>query len=76
MKSPLKIMSGGQTGVDRAALEWALTNGVSHGGWCPQRPQGGGRHQAPVMRQFANGIDERPLVPASEPQKSYSHRTK
>lgn len=24
------------------------------------------------MWQFANGIDERPLIPASEPQKSYS----
>jgi hypothetical protein len=32
----LKIISGGQTGVDRAALEWALVNGVPHGGWCPK----------------------------------------
>jgi DNA-directed DNA polymerase III PolC len=31
-------------------------------------------NQAPVMRQFANGIDERPLIPASEPQKSFSHQ--
>ncbi len=30
--------------------------------------------QAPVMRQFANGIDERPLIPAREPQKSYSEQ--
>ena len=30
--------------------------------------------QAPVMRQFANGVDERPLIPASEPQKSYSQQ--
>jgi hypothetical protein len=22
--------------VDRAALEWALANGVPHGGWCPK----------------------------------------
>ena len=29
-------------------------------------------NQAPLMRQFANGIDERPLLPASEPQKSFS----
>ena len=36
MKSTLKIVAGGQTGVDRAALEWALANGVSHGGWCPK----------------------------------------
>jgi hypothetical protein len=36
MKARLKIISGGQTGVDRAALEWALANGVPHGGWCPK----------------------------------------
>lgn len=35
MKS-FKIISGGQTGVDRAALEWALANGMPHGGWCPK----------------------------------------
>jgi DNA-directed DNA polymerase III PolC len=29
-------------------------------------------NQAPQLRQFANGIDERPLIPASEPQKSFS----
>ena len=29
-------------------------------------------NQAPQVRQFANGIDERPLQPASEPQKSFS----
>ena len=31
-----KIVSGGQTGVDRAALDAALASGVSVGGWCPQ----------------------------------------
>ena len=31
----LKIVSGGQTGVDRAALDWALANGLACGGWCP-----------------------------------------
>jgi len=30
-----KIVSGGQTGADRAALEWALDRGVECGGWCP-----------------------------------------
>ena len=30
--------------------------------------------QAPILRQFANGIDERPLVPAREPQKSFSQQ--
>ncbi len=31
-----KIVSGGQTGVDRAALDFALANGIAHGGWCPK----------------------------------------
>jgi len=31
-----KIISGGQTGVDRAALDLALELGLSHGGWCPK----------------------------------------
>ena len=30
-----KIISGGQTGADRAALDWAIDNGIPHGGWCP-----------------------------------------
>jgi hypothetical protein len=30
-----RIVSGGQTGVDRAALDWALEHGVDCGGWCP-----------------------------------------
>ena len=27
--------SRGQTGVDRAALDWAIAHGIEHGGWCP-----------------------------------------
>jgi hypothetical protein len=32
----VKIVSGGQTGVDRGALDAALTHGVACGGWCPK----------------------------------------
>ncbi len=32
---PTKILSGGQTGVDRAALDAAISLGIEHGGWCP-----------------------------------------
>jgi hypothetical protein len=32
-----KIISGGQTGVDRAALDVALRHGIECGGWCPAR---------------------------------------
>ena len=31
----MKIISGGQTGVDRAALDVALKHGIDCGGWCP-----------------------------------------
>jgi len=30
-----RIISGGQTGVDRAALDFAITRKIAHGGWCP-----------------------------------------
>ncbi len=33
---PRKIISGGQTGVDRAALDVALELGLPCGGWCPR----------------------------------------
>ena len=35
-KSIFKIVSGGQTGVDRAALDVAIQLGIVHGGWCPK----------------------------------------
>ena len=31
-----KIVSGGQTGADRAALDWALSHNLPCGGWCPK----------------------------------------
>ena len=31
-----KIISGGQTGADRAALDFARAHGIPHGGWCPR----------------------------------------
>lgn len=33
---PLSIVSGGQTGVDRAALDFALKYDIRAGGWCPK----------------------------------------
>ncbi|HLF11639.1 MAG TPA: putative molybdenum carrier protein, partial [Gammaproteobacteria bacterium] len=32
----LRIVTGGQTGVDRAALDAALELGLACGGWCPK----------------------------------------
>jgi hypothetical protein len=33
---PRKIISGGQTGADRAGLDFALANQIPVGGWCPK----------------------------------------
>lgn len=32
----MKIISGGQTGADRAALDAAIELGIAHGGWLPR----------------------------------------
>lgn len=58
-----KIISGGQTGVDRAALDAALSLGIACGGWCPK-----GR------RAEDSEIDSK--YPLKEtPEKDYSQRT-
>ncbi|HDO06813.1 MAG TPA: molybdenum cofactor carrier [Bacteroidetes bacterium] len=36
MIKSLKIISGGQTGVDRAAMDFALENNIPCSGWCPK----------------------------------------
>lgn len=49
-KLPVKmIISGGQTGVDRAALEVAMELGIPHGGWCPR---GRLAEDGPIPSQF------------------------
>ena len=32
----LKIVSGGQTGADRAALDFSIQHNIPHGGWVPK----------------------------------------
>ncbi|KPJ67874.1 MAG: hypothetical protein AMJ43_02680 [Coxiella sp. DG_40] len=36
VRTKFKVISGGQTGVDRAALDVALELNISCGGWCPK----------------------------------------
>ncbi len=31
-----KIVAGGQSGVDRSALDFSIKNNIPHGGWCPK----------------------------------------
>lgn len=58
-----KLISGGQTGVDRAALDVALAQKIPCGGWCPRG------------RKAEDGLisDHYPLQ--ETPVESYSERT-
>lgn len=58
-----KLVSGGQTGADIAALDVALNHGFPHGGWCPK-----GRRslEGPIPAQYQ-------LV--ETPSESYLQRT-
>ena len=60
----MKIISGGQTGVDRAALDAALENGIDCGGSCPSgRLDEVGRipDRYPVKELEHGGFTERTL---------------
>jgi hypothetical protein len=60
----VKIVSGGQTGVDRAALDVALRHGIECGGWCPAgRLDEFGRipDRYPVQELAHGGFTERTL---------------
>src|SRR4029077_574719 len=52
---PVKIVSGGQTGADRAALDWAIERGIPHGGWCPK---GRRAEDGPIDERYQ--LDETP----------------
>jgi hypothetical protein len=60
---PVKLVSGGQTGADRAALDWAVTNGLAHGGWCPKG------------RKAEDGTIARRYALSETPTDSYVERT-
>ena len=36
MSKDIVIISGGQTGADRAGLDFAINHEIPHGGWCPK----------------------------------------
>jgi hypothetical protein len=58
-----KIISGGQTGADRAALDWAIERGIPHGGWCPKG------------RKAEDGTIDQRYNLVETPSEDYSQRT-
>lgn len=46
----MKIISGGQTGADRAALDAAIKMGIPHGGWLPK---GRKTEDGPLPQRYA-----------------------
>lgn len=61
-KQTLKIISGGQSGADRAGLDWAIQRGFEHGGWCPKgrRSEDGGIPEKYHLQETASsGYQER-----------------
>ena len=63
MPPPAKIVSGGQTGADRAALDWAIFHDIPHGGWCPKG------------RKAEDGILSAQYQLTETPSASYPQRT-
>lgn len=59
-----KIVSGGQTGADRAALDFAIRHNMPHGGWVPK---GRRAEDGPLPRHYL--LDEMPTT-------GYPERTK
>ncbi|HEV8097268.1 MAG TPA: putative molybdenum carrier protein [Burkholderiales bacterium] len=61
---PERIVSGGQTGADRAALDWAIGRGIPHGGWCPRG------------RRAEDGRIDRRYALRETPSHDYQQRTR
>lgn len=57
------IITGGQTGVDRAAMDFALEHGIPLAGWCPKG------------RQAEDGMIDRKYPLRETPSAHYTQRT-
>jgi hypothetical protein len=62
MNVPMKLISGGQTGVDRAVLDVAVARGIAHGGWCPQGGWAEDLREPPGLLAKYPNLQETPLA--------------
>ena len=60
----MKLISGGQSGVDRAALDVAVARGVAYGGWCPK---GGWAEDFPEPPGVLAGYPHLVATPSADP---------
>ncbi len=58
----MRLLSGGQSGVDRAALDVAIARGIAYGGWCPQGGWAEDFPQPPGLLAKYPGLRETPLA--------------
>ena len=58
----LTILSGGQTGVDRAALDVAIEKGLAYGGWCPRGGWAEDLPEPPGLLAIYPNLQETPLA--------------
>ena len=56
----LRIVTGGQTGVDRAALDTAIALGLDYGGWCPKGGWAEDHPSPPGLLAAYPGLKETP----------------
>lgn len=61
-----RLVSGGQTGVDRAALDVAVRLGLPYGGWCPAGGWAEDRPVPPGIRADYPGLRETPSADPEE----------
>jgi hypothetical protein len=59
-----RVVSGGQTGVDRGALEVAIELGLPYGGWVPQGGYAEDQPEPPGLLSAYPGLQE---TPSAEP---------
>ena len=58
----MKLLSGGQSGVDRAALDVAIARSLDYGGWCPHGGWAEDFPEPPGLLARYPKLQETPLV--------------
>ena len=58
----MKLVSGGQTGVDRAVLDVAIARGIDYGGWCPKGGWAEDLSTPPGLLAKYPNLEETPLA--------------